>query len=334
MRTIARRNAEDRLALFRNAAARLGMSAAIAEKDFWVCWLLDHLFHRCPWKDSFVFKGGTSLSKGFDLIKRFSEDVDLILDWRVLGYGAEEPWLERSNTKQDLFNAEANTRAASFLSSEFLPRLCADLSEELGGPAHLRIDPDDPQTVKFSYPRTSADPSILQEIRMEIGPLAAWTPSAPRSISPYAASVYASLFEAPATIVPTVLPERSFWEKATILHREAMRAESGAVPARYSRHYYDLWCMAEAGVDARALSQPDLLARVVRFKEKFYRCPWARYDLAERPSGLRLVPKPVHATALAADYDHMRNMIFGPVPDFADILARLGRLQATWAMSG
>ena len=144
MRTIARRNAEDRLALFRNAAARLGMSAAIAEKDFWVCWLLDHLFHRCPWKDAFVFKGGTSLSKGFDLIKRFSEDIDLILDWRVLGYGPDEPWIERSNTKQDLFNAEANERAASFLSAEFLPKLRNDLSAELGTPAILRIDPDDP----------------------------------------------------------------------------------------------------------------------------------------------------------------------------------------------
>ena len=331
MRRIACRSAEDRRALFRNAAARLGMSAAITEKDFWVCWLLDHLFHRSPWKDAFIFKGGTSLSKGFDLIKRFSEDIDLVLDWRILGYGTNEPWLQRSNTKQDLFNAEANARAAAFLSESFLPRLCADLSAELGEPAVLRIDPDDPQTVKFSYPRTSADPSILQEIRMEIGPLAAWTPFESRAVRPYAATVYERLFETVQTVVPTVLPERSFWEKATILHREAMRAESGTVPVRYSRHYYDLWCMAKAGVDTRALECPGLLARVVRFKEKFYRCSWARYDLAKQPAGIHLVPKPVHAAVLAADYAHMRNMIFGSAPDFSAILESLRRLQTTWS---
>ena len=331
MRRIARRNADDRTALFRNTAAKTGLSAAIVEKDFWVCWTLDQLFHRCPWSSSFVFKGGTSLSKGFDLIKRFSEDIDLILDWRILGYATDEPWRERSNTRQDAFNEEANHRAAAFLAGELLPRLSQAFSDELGTEAGLRIDPDDPQTVKFAYPRTDSDPSILQEIRMEIGALPAWTPSAPRPISPYAASVYGALFEAPSTSVPTVLPERSFWEKATILHREAFRAETGVVPARYSRHYYDLWSMSGSDVCEHALAQPELLAQVVRFKAKFYRCPWARYDLAAKPSGLRLVPKPVHARALAADYAHMRNMIFGTIPDFDTILARLERLQSQWA---
>ena len=76
--------------------------------------MLDYLFHRSPWKDSITFKGGTSLSKAFHLISRFSEDIDLILDWRVLGYKKDEPWEKRSNTKQDIFNKEANTRAEFF----------------------------------------------------------------------------------------------------------------------------------------------------------------------------------------------------------------------------
>ncbi len=66
--------------------------------------MLDYLFHECPWKDALTFKGGTSLSKAFALIQRFSEDIDLILDWQVLGCAVDEPWRERSNTKQDLFN--------------------------------------------------------------------------------------------------------------------------------------------------------------------------------------------------------------------------------------
>ena len=111
MRNIAKLPDNDRLELFRNTADKMGMNDAIVEKDFWVCFTLDYLFHRSPWKEAITFKGGTSLSKAFHLISRFSEDIDLILDWRVLGYGKDEPWKKRSNTKQDAFNKEANARA-------------------------------------------------------------------------------------------------------------------------------------------------------------------------------------------------------------------------------
>lgn len=87
MRKIACLSDDDRRELFRNTADKIGLNDAIVEKDFWVCFTLDYLFHRCPWKDSITFKGGTSLSKAFNLISRFSEDIDLILDWRILGYG-------------------------------------------------------------------------------------------------------------------------------------------------------------------------------------------------------------------------------------------------------
>jgi len=101
--------------IFRNTAQKMGLHESIIEKDFWVCLTLDYLFHQCEWKDAFIFKGGTSLSKCYGLIRRFSEDIDLILDWRVLGYEANEPWEKRSNTKQDAFNKEANQRAEVFL---------------------------------------------------------------------------------------------------------------------------------------------------------------------------------------------------------------------------
>ena len=96
MRNIARIAAEDREALFHNTAEAMKMTDAIIEKDFWVCYMLDYLFHRCEWKDHIAFKGGTSLSKAYGLIERFSEDIDLILDWRVLGYGIDEPWEQLS----------------------------------------------------------------------------------------------------------------------------------------------------------------------------------------------------------------------------------------------
>jgi len=83
MRNVARLPESDRRELFRNTADKMGLNDAIVEKDFWVCFTLDYLFHRCPWKETITFKGGTSLSKAFNLISRFSEDIDLILDWRV-----------------------------------------------------------------------------------------------------------------------------------------------------------------------------------------------------------------------------------------------------------
>ncbi|HEW7082116.1 TPA: nucleotidyl transferase AbiEii/AbiGii toxin family protein, partial [Streptococcus pneumoniae] len=99
---------EDLQAIIRNASERLGINEVIVEKDYWVCFVLNYLFTKSEWKDAFTFKGGTSLSKCYDLIKRFSEDIDLILDWQVIGYGKDEPWQSRSNTQQDKFNKESN----------------------------------------------------------------------------------------------------------------------------------------------------------------------------------------------------------------------------------
>lgn len=328
MRKIAKLGENDRKALFHNTAAKMGMTDAIIEKDFWVCYMLDYLFHRSQWKEKIAFKGGTSLSKAYGLIERFSEDIDLILDWRVLGYVIDEPWENRSNTKQDIFNKEANARAEVFLRDTFLPAIIADLTDELGENVKCYIDAADPQTVKIAYPNSFSDASILQEIRLEIGALAAWTPVKNATITPYAAEQYKRLFEEPATEVLTVLPERTFWEKVTILHREAFRPEDRPFPARYSRHYYDLYKMMQTPVKDNALSDNDLLERVVKFKDKFYRCPWARYDLAKRGT-MKLLPPTFNIGKLRSDYEHMQNMIFGNKPGFDEIMNAMAELEKT-----
>ena len=215
MRDIARLSEKDKKALFHNTAAKMGMTDAIIEKDFWVCFMLDYLFHRCQWKNNIAFKGGTSLSKSYGLIERFSEDIDLILDWRVLGYEKDEPWEERSNTKQDAFNKEAGTRTEAFLKNEFMPAVIADLKNELGRNVNCYIEDDDPQTVVFAYNRSFDDSAILPVIRLEIGALAAWTPAAEKTITSYAAEQYGRLFKQPSTEILTVLPKRTFWEKVT-----------------------------------------------------------------------------------------------------------------------
>lgn len=326
MRNIARIDENDRRALFINTSAKMGLPAAIIEKDFWVCFILDYLFHRSEWRDKIAFKGGTSLSKGYGLIERFSEDIDLILDWRVIGYEKDEPWAERSNTKQDIFNKEANLRTESFLENVFIPSLKADLLNELGVPVLCYIDKSDLQTVVIAYNKSFFDDSVLPVIRLEIGTLAAWTPTESRFISPYAASVYPRLFTEPGASVLTVLPKRTFWEKVTILHREAYRPENKPFPTRYSRHYYDIYRMSDSFVKADALADLQLLYKVVRFKEKFYRCPWARYDIAQ-PGTMKLIPPEYNLHVLRADYAHMKNMIFGEKPDFDIILLEIERLE-------
>ncbi|NLV85363.1 MAG: nucleotidyl transferase AbiEii/AbiGii toxin family protein [Spirochaetales bacterium] len=326
MKRIAKFEPKHREALFRNTANKMGLTEAIIEKDFWVCWILDYLFHRCRWKDNLAFKGGTSLSKAYGLIERFSEDIDLILDWRVLGYEKDEPWLERSNTKQNSFNKEANTRAEAFLRDTFLPEVLQDLSGELALPIKCSIDEADRQTVKFSYPSSFSDSAILQEIRLEIGALAAWTPAQLQHITPYTAQQYGRLFEQSTTDVLTVLPERTFWEKVTILHREAYRAADREFPSRYSRHYYDLYRMVKTSVKENALADEALLARVVKFKDKFYRCPWACYELAKRGT-MRLIPPEYSVDKLYDDYEHMQNMLFGQKPGFDEILDGIKTLE-------
>ena len=326
MRNVARLPDSDRGELFRNTADKMGLNDAIVEKDFWVCFTLDHLFHRCPWKDAITFKGGTSLSKAFNLISRFSEDIDLILDWRVLGYGKDEPWEKRSNTKQDAFNKEANTRAEVFLAEQFCPTVQAEFSRELGCEANIYIDEKDKQTVIFAYPHLFTNPATLQVIRLEIGALAAWTPAKIAQIEPYAATYYPKVFSQKDTAILTVAPERTFWEKAMILHHEANRPEGSEMPQCYSRHYYDLYRMSMTPVKEAAFARVDLLKTVVDFKMKFYPRVWAKYQEAV-PGTLKLVPPEYRFSALAADYEAMKDMLYGDVPSFYTVMDALRNLE-------
>lgn len=323
---IAKLPNKEREILFQNTAAKMGINAAIIEKDFWVCLTLDYLFHKCQWKKAFAFKGGTSLSKVYNLIDRFSEDIDLILDWRTIGYGFREPWEKRSNTQQQRFINESSNRVAAFLKDEFLPVFKADLTEYVGMPVSVYIDDDDPETVKFGYPHSFEEASILQEIRLEIGALAAWTPTQLADIHPYSADYYPGVFHQASTQILTTTAERTFWEKATILHQEAHRPETSRIPERYSRHYYDLYCMAHKGVLEKALAQKELLTQVVEFKQTFYPRKWAQYEYAKIGT-LKLVPANHSLDRLRSDYARMQSMIYGNYSSFDEMMQFIEELE-------
>jgi hypothetical protein len=280
MDKLARLPAEDRRDIFSEAAARLGIRPTIIEKDFWVCVALKFLFQKSQFGKSLVFKGGTSLSKAHGLIERFSEDIDLVLDSNLIGFGEglRDPMQAfTSKGKQDQFNKEINRLAAAYIAKTLCPELEDLLRQENIG-LSATVDRDDPHTVNIRYPAAFTETYIRPEVRLEIGPLASWVPSATHLIRPYTFDVLPEVFENPVCEVVAIAAERTFWEKATILHQEAHRKTQ--TPQRYSRHYYDLYKLAVSRVRASALANLRLLPDVVAFKQRFYPSVWARYDLA------------------------------------------------------
>lgn len=188
------------------------------------------------------------------------------------------------------------------------------------------MDGEEKQTVIFDYPKLFDNAGTLQVIRLEIDALAAWTPAKSAKITPYVAEYYPDIFAQKDTDILAVAPERTFWEKATILHHEANRPEHLEMPQRYSRHYYDLYRMAMTPVKEAAFSQLDLLKKVVDFKMKFYPRAWAKYPEAV-PGTLKLLPPEYRFAALKADYDSMKDMLYGDVPAFDAVIAAIWELE-------
>lgn len=232
MDKVAHLPAQDRRDLFSEAASTLGIRPTIIEKDFWGCFVLKKLFVESPFKEHLVFKGGTSLSKVYLLIERFSEDIDLALDWKLLGFaqGFDDPTQGLSSkTQRDRFNKKANQLAKEFIRATLCPQLDL-LLRQTGIELSASVDQADYQIVNTHYPAAFSEAYIRPEVRLEIGPLASWVPSAVHTIAPYAFEVFPKVFDNPSCPVLAIAAERAFWEKATILHQEAQR--ESLIPSR------------------------------------------------------------------------------------------------------
>jgi len=320
MERVAALPAGQRQELFSESAARKGVTPAIIEKDFWVCWTLSRLFGHEVLAKLLMFKGGTSLSKVFHLIERFSEDIDLILDWRVVT--EDGPLKKPSNSQQDKHNKAINAQARAYIGEVLAPVVTSALSPVCS----CTVDAKDGHVINVHYPAAFSDAYLRPEVRLEIGPLASWFPFEEYQIRPYAAELFPDVFERPDCAVQAIKAERTFWEKATILHQEAHRQSASSQPGRYSRHYYDLAMMANSDVKQVALGDLAQLADVVQFKQQFYPSAWARYELA-KPGSFRLIPDAEVLATVRKDYADMRNMIFGVYPPFEDIMDTLGKLE-------
>ena len=320
MDNVANLPEENRNELFSETATLMKTTNAIVEKDFWVVWTLNKLFSDNRLNKILMFKGGTSLSKVFDLIGRFSEDIDLILDWELLT--GENPYAERTKNKQTKFNEQINEDAKKYIVNQLLPIV----SEILVPHCICKIDENDGFSINIQYPSLFSDTALRPQILLEIGPLASWSPFSTYMISSFVAQKFPEHFKNPTCQIATIVAERTFWEKATILHQEANRSEEKKIPLRHSRHYYDLAMMTTSSVKDKALSNLELLEGVVAFKQRFYSSAWARYEDAKTGT-LKLLPPEFRYKELKADYASMRNMIFDKYIEFDEIMSILKDLE-------
>jgi hypothetical protein len=332
--------ADDRAALFGETGAARGVANTIIEKDFWVCWTLKRLFElQQDDAPTLVFKGGTSLSKAFGAIRRFSEDIDLCFDRADLGYtGERDPEKEGISKKQaSKLIEDLVGDVGRHIAEKLLPALRAAIAHHLDEPTNgewsLEIDAADRQTVNFHYPTALPRAEyedmayITPRVKLELGARGDPWPTEEKVIRPYAAEDYPDFFENPDCTATVLSARRTFWEKATALHAEAHRPTESPTPQYFSRHYYDIAMLLDTDDGKAAANDFKLLEQVAKHKSVFFRSGWASYDTA-RPGTLKLMPDDARIKDLRADYRDMAPMMFDEKPlPFNDILARLQELQ-------
>jgi hypothetical protein len=339
MDDVARLPIADRADLFAATARLRALTPAIIEKDFWVCWTLKRVFALSDPPAGLLFKGGTSLSKVFGVIDRFSEDVDLSFDRAGLGFGGESDPLNAATGKRRKQGLEALTQACQRVIQErFRPQLVAAFGNALGeSPSAtwgLELDEEDPdrQTLMFRYPaetrsRAAADPAYIRPVvRLELGARSDHWPVVEASITSYAAESFPAVFKEAGGKVRVLAAERTFWEKATLLHMWHHAPADKKFRDLQSRHYYDVVRLYEHGLGKAAVRDTGLLLKVARHKEVFFPAAWARYAEA-KPGTLRLVPPDARISELEHDYRNMREMIFGEPPTFEHLLEVLREIE-------
>ncbi len=329
----------DRRDVFEAAAARLDTLPSYVEKDFWVCLILDVLYNQLPdGHPRLLFKGGTSLSKAFDLIRRFSEDIDLVVYRDGLGFeGERDPTIagNLSNKKRSALFKKLKEACSNYI--------LGDLKEELAGQMAEGCDvgPDeddlDRQTLWIEYPTLypSADLAyVAPRVRIEAGARSALDPSLTCSVIPLVADELPDWSFA-VDGIRVIAAERTYWEKLLILHgvycgyRDAERLP--ADKDRISRHYYDVAMITATATGMAALSNIDLLDAVRAHNLIAFRQAWKRFEEAVSGS-VRLVPQSELRTVVERDYGAMEGMILGKAPDFGWVIAQLQ--QAEVAING
>lgn len=321
-----------RRAVCEQVQARLGLRAASVEKDFWVCWTLRELFGLPEIGPRLTFKGGTSLSKGWKLIERFSEDIDVVIDREYLGYGGDaSPEAAPSRKKRGQALGALRAASQTLIRDSLAPAFKERIAQHLGADGWtLEADAADVdgQTLLFKYPAAfDGGGYVAPVVKIEMGARSDIDPAESPLIQPYLADVFPDLLGESLFAVRTVAARRTFWEKAMLLHEETYRPAEKKRGRFMSRHYYDLSCMIGKGIADAAVADPVLFKRTAAHREIYFRYTWLDYGTL-RQGALRLLPLDEQRDGWEQDYAAMREaMFFGEAPEFAEILRAVGEFE-------
>ena len=330
---------EEKRYIFESASKRLNTAPNHMEKDLWVCFVLDALYNGLPEEHpKLLFKGGTSLSKAFALVQRFSEDVDIVVYREDLGFKEErDPTLalSLSNKKRKALFEELRSACSDYILEDMKKDLTILIDEIAQG---CRVFPDpsdqDGQTLLVEYPSiytTEESSYVVPRVKIEAGARSALGPNLICTIAPYIADELPD-WSLEVENITVISPERTYLDKLLILHGvHCGYRDSGRLPRekqRISRHYYDVAKITGTDVGRSALSDTNLLDEVRAHNTLAFRQAWKKLEEAV-PGSVRLVPQEEPRRIIEQDYEHMQEMLFGDAHDFEWIMEQLEYAEAT-----
>ena len=311
----------DQRDIYRTTADRVGLPALIVEKDVWICWALQAVFSHGD-ALPMAFKGGTSLSKVFGVIKRFSEDLDL-----TVGFDAMPEALPSSRNQRDKLSATLRGLVADHLAGVVRPHLVRTVEHDSLSATVILADPE---TLCISYPScfNIRGGYIAPQVRLEFGGRNRIVPSEVHDVRPYVAELNLHV-QLPTATVNVLSPARTFWEKVTLAHAACAVSDWRSDAERFARHWYDLALLAERHIADEALGDHALLHDVVAVKSAFWSKSGVAYEQC-LAGECRLVPDGPLLVGLRQDYEMMirAGMFSEAPPPFDEVVERLRALEA------
>lgn len=319
----------DRRDIFEIVAEARGIRSSYVEKDYWVRRVLDILMKEPPSRPKCFFKGGTSLSKGFDLIERFSEDIDIVFSRSGLGISGNsdptDPNVAMSPTQRKKLLEEVKNKSVDHMRGKLITKLTSALP-------NTSISYDEKEgAVSVAYEAIcDVDDYAKPKIKIEGGARGALVPITEQSVSPYVQDVLKGKqkYDLQIDQITMIRPDRTFLEKLVAIHSFNCKCSSEDKSKRpkdanrYSRHFYDVARIAPTRFGKKALKDSELFAHVVSHSALTFPGATCRYDLA-KPDTITIVPTKDVRRMLEADYRAMSGMMFGTAPSFDEIMKQL-----------
>ena len=316
---------ETKIRLFAETSRQIGLpSSSAAEKDWWVVHTLSVIFSM-DCSNALIFKGGTSLSKGWNVIHRFSEDIDLALDREFLGFSGEL-------TKGDI--RKLRRKSFQFISETFTEELKNKFAE-LGfnnvtvKPREVENHDQDPLIIEIYYNKlTETDTYLKPGVLVELGSRSLKEPFTQRTFGTFVSEIYKDnpFTDKPITI-PVVNPERTFLEKIFLLHEEFQKPLDKIRVERLSRHLYDIEKLSKTDYVNIALQDTELYNTIVKHRSKFTAISGIDYA-KHKPANIKFIPPETIIKKWKTDYEEMKgSMIYGQPLDFDELIHRLTELQ-------